>query len=324
MKVLFIGGTGVISSACSELAVTSGIDLYVMNRGQSSREIPKEANVLIADVRDKDSVKKAIDGHEFDVVVNWLAFEPEHVQQDIELFEGKIKQYVFISSASVYETPKEYPVTESNPAVNPFWEYSQQKIACEEALQIAYKLTGFPTTIVRPSHTYDETMLPFTGGFTVINRMMQGKKVIVHGDGTSLWTLTHNSDFAKGFVPLLGNQKAINEIYHITGDEWQSWNQIFSKVAKAFGRKPDIVHIPSDFINEYDQKWGAGLLGDKSVSMIFDNSKIREIVPGFKAEIPFDEGVKSIAKWYKEDPSRQLVNQDLDQTMDRIIEAFLK
>ena len=225
MKVLFIGGTGIISSACSQLAVERGIDLYLLNRGQSARAVPDGAQVLHADVRDPAAVTSALAGHTFDVVVNWMAFTPEHIEADLKLFQGNTGQYVFISSASAYQTPPaNLPVTESTPLRNPFWQYSRDKISCEDRLVRAYREHAFPVTIVRPSHTYDRTLLPMDGGYTVVRRMRQGKKVIVHGDGTSLWTLTHHHDFAVGLVGLLGNPHALGEVFHIMGDEIQTWN----------------------------------------------------------------------------------------------------
>ncbi len=324
MKVLFIGGTGIISSACSPLAVENGIDLYLLNRGQSARNVPDGANIIVGDIRQPDSIRKLLSDHHFDAVVDWIAFTPEHIQADIDLFRDHTDQFVFISSASVYDTPTSYPVTEELRAYNPFWKYSQDKIACEELLKKEYEATGFPVTIIRPSHTYDPTVLPIPGGYTTVNRMLKGKKVIVHGDGTSLWTLTHHQDFARGFVPLLGNKEAIGETYHITGDQWLSWNQIFDLVAEAFGTKADKVHVPSEVINTYDAEWGAGLLGDKSVSMIFDNTKIKRIAPELKTNITFAEGVKEIATWYQADASRQVVDQEKDQLMDRIVREFAK
>src|SRR3954447_19090465 len=227
LKVLFIGGTGVISSACSDLAVDRGIDLYVLNRGASSqRPLPAKAHLLQGDIRDAASARAALDGLDFDVVVDWVAFTPEHVQADIDLFAGRTRQYVFISSASAYQTPPTLlPVRESTPLRNPAWRYSQEKIACEDLLVRAYRETGFPMTIVRPSHTYDRTLVPCDGGWTVIDRMRRGKEVVVHGDGTSLWTLTHHVDFAKGFVGLLGLPQAIGDSFHITSDEVLTWNQ---------------------------------------------------------------------------------------------------
>ena len=323
LKVLFIGGTGIISSACSELALERGLDLYVLNRGQSFRPTPVGAKILHGDIRNPDSVRSALGDLQFDAVVNWIAFTPEHIETDLGLFNGRTHQYIFISSASAYQTPPvQLPVTESTPLHNPHWAYSRAKIACEERLMQAYRQDGFPMTIVRPSHTCDKTLLPMEGGYTVVNRMRQGKKVIVHGDGSSLWTLTHHRDFAKAFVGLLGNSHALGETFHITGDELLTWNQIFALVARAAGAEANIVHIPSDFIARFDPEWGASLLGDKTHSMIFDNSKIKRAVPDFVAAIPFSQGVREIMAWYDEDPSRQTINTDLDRLMDDIIQAY--
>jgi nucleoside-diphosphate-sugar epimerase len=322
MKVLFIGGTGVISSACSQLAVDRGIDLYLLNRGQTARPVPKSAHILHGDIRNKASITSALGTMTFDVVVDWIAFTPEHIDNDLELFRGKTQQYVFISSASAYQTPPvKLPVTESTPLANPFWEYSRAKIACEERLIKAYREDRFPVTIVRPSHTYDCTLLPMHGRYTIVDRMRKGKKVIVHGDGSSLWVLTHHRDFAKGFVGLLGNNRAIGEVFHITSDEWLTWNQIFEIVAQAAGANVDIVHIPSDIIARYDPEWGAGLLGDKTHSMIFDNTKIKQVVPDFSATIPFVHGAKEIIQWHDSNPARQVVHDDLNRLIDEIISA---
>jgi len=322
MKVLFIGGTGIISSACTQLAVERGIDLYLLNRGQSSRSVPAAARVLRGDIRDKVSVLQAIGDRIFDVVVDWIAFTPEHIEVDLDLFRGRTKQYIFISSASAYQTPPAgLPITESTPLSNPYWAYSRAKIACEERLVRAYRQEGFPVTIVRPSHTNDCTLLPARGRYTVVDRMRKGKKVIVHGDGTSLWTLTHHRDFARGFVGLLGNNQAIGQAFHITSDEILTWNQIFEIVARAAGTEANIVHIPSDLIAAYDREWGDSLLGDKAHSMIFDNTKIKRIVPDFRATIPFVRGAEEIITWHDADPSRRVVDMNLDQMMDRIIAA---
>lgn len=320
MKVLFIGGTGIISSACSQLAVERGFELYLLNRGESKRQAPEGAHILQGDVRDKDSVQKAIGAHNFDAVVNWIGFTPEHIETDIELFRNRTDQYIFISSASAYQTPPvNLPVTESTPLANPFWQYSRDKIACEERLMRAYRKERFPITIVRPSHTYDQTMLPLKGRYTAIDRMRKGKKVIVHGDGTSLWVLTHTRDFAKGFVGLLGNSRAIGEAFQITSDELLSWNQIVELAARAAGANAQIVHIPSDVIAKYDAEWGAELFGDKAHSMIFDNTKIKRIVPDFAATIPFSRGIEEIIAWHDADSSRQIADERLNQLMDKII-----
>jgi nucleoside-diphosphate-sugar epimerase len=324
MKILFIGGTGIISSACSQLAIERGFDLYLLNRGQTTkRPIPVGARVLHGDIHDPESVKAAIGQQDFDVVVDWIAFTPEQVETDLSLFGGRTGQYIFISSASAYQTPPSHqPVIESTMLDNPYWLYSRNKIACEERLVQAYRSEKFPMTIVRPSHTYDKTLLPMDGGYTVVNRMRKGKKVIVPGDGTSLWVLTHHSDFAKGFVGLMGNSHTIGEVFHITSDELLNWNQIFELVARAAGVQADMVHVPSDLIAAFDPNLGAGLLGDKSNSMIFDNSKIKRFVPDFAATIPFSRGVEEIMAWYDADPARQVVDDRFDQLEDRILSAY--
>lgn len=322
MKVLFIGGTGIISSACSELALQYGVELYLLNRGSSMRQPAAGATVLHGDIRRRDSAQTALGRLNFDVVVDWVAFTPEHVQNDVDLFRDRAGQYIFISSASAYQTPPHFlPVTESTPLHNPFWQYSRDKAACEALLLDTYRRDGFPITVVRPSHTYDCTLLPFQGGYTTVARMRAGKKVVVHGDGTSLWTMTHHRDFATGLVGLLGNPHAVGETFHITSDEWLSWNQIYEIVAHAAGVEPQLVHVPSDLIAAFDPRWGASLLGDKTHSMIFDNSKIRRLVPDFKAQIPFWRGAQEIIAWYDADPSRKVTDPDLDALQDRIIGA---
>jgi nucleoside-diphosphate-sugar epimerase len=323
-KVLFIGGSGIISSACSWVAVEAGLDLFVLNRGVSaSRPLPPEATVLRADVRDPDSVRKALDGREFDAVVDWVAFTPEHIRADIDLFGDRTGQFVFISSASAYQTPPaRLPVVESTPLRNPHWRYSRDKIACEDLLVAAYREDGFPATIVRPSHTYDKTLIPLDGGWTALARMRAGREVVVHGDGTSLWTLTHHLDFARGFVPLLGHPRAVGDSFHITSDDVLTWNQIAEQLADAAGARARIVHVPSDAIAAEDPEWGAGLLGDKSHSLVFDNSKLRTVVPDFVATIPFHEGAREIVAWYDADPARQVVDERLDAVMDRLVERF--
>jgi nucleoside-diphosphate-sugar epimerase len=323
MKVLFIGGTGIISSACSPLAVEQGFDLYLLNRGQTSRPVPEGAYILNGDIRDKASVNRALGNLIFDVVVNWIAFTPEHIETDMSLFQDRTKQYIFISSASAYQTPPaNLPVTESTPLDNPYWRYSQDKIECEERLMRAYREVKFPVTIVRPSHTYDRTAFPFEGGYTVVDRMRHSKPVIVHGDGTSLWVLTHHRDFAKGFVGLLGNSQAIGQAFHITSDEWLTWNQIFEIVARAAGTTVRMVHIPSDIISKFNPDWGAGLLGDKTHSMVFDNSKIKRLVPDYAATIPFSRGAAEIIAWYDANPARQVVDMRLNKQMDDLIAAY--
>lgn len=324
LRVLFIGGSGVISSACSRLAVERGIELFVLNRGRSARRpLPAQATVLRGDVSDPASVREALGDRDFDAVVDWVAFTPGQVQADMRLFRGRTGQYVFISSASAYQTPPaRLPVVESTPLRNPFWAYSRDKIACEDLLVAAYRDEGFPATIVRPSHTYDKTMVPFEGGWTVLGRMRKGKPIVVHGDGTSLWTLTHHLDFARGFVPLLGHPAAIGEAFHITSDEVLTWNQIAGTLAAAAGVTADIVHVPSDAIAAADPDWGAGLLGDKAHSMVFDNSKLRQVVPDYRAVIPFWQGAREIVRWYDEDPYRQQADPHIEAAMGKLIGTY--
>jgi nucleoside-diphosphate-sugar epimerase len=325
MKILFIGGTGVISSACSQLAVERGHELYLLNRGKSSRPAPTSAHMLRGDIRDVEMANKMLGKLQFDVVVDWVAYTPEHIETDLGLFRARTRQYVFISSASAYQTPPaNLPVSESTVLDNPVWDYSRNKIACEERLVKAYREEKFPITIVRPSHTYDQTMLPFNGGYTMVDRMRNGKPVIVHGDGTSLWVLTHHRDFAQGFLGLLGNPHAIGEAFQITSDEWLTWNQIYELVAQAAGAKAHLVHVPSELIAAYDPVWGDGLLGDKAHSMVFDNSKIKRVVPGFKATIPFSTGAQEIIAWYDADPSRKYVDAQFDQVIERILASYQK
>jgi nucleoside-diphosphate-sugar epimerase len=321
MKVLFIGGTGIISSACSELAVSQGIDLYHLNRGKSAviRKV-EGVKTIMADIRNLDETSKALRGLSFDAVVDWIAFEPEHIKNDFKLFSGKTNQFVFISSASAYQTPPEkLPVTEETLLDNPFWEYSRNKIACEKLLKDEARKNGFSFTIVRPSHTYDKTTIPVEGGYTVLHRMKMGLPVIVHGDGTSIWTLTHHTDFAVGLVGLLGNPAAMNEAFHITSDEWLSWNSIYNMLARELNIKPKLIHAPSELIAKYNREVGDSLLGDKAHSMFFDNSKIKKAVPGFNPRIPFSQGAEEIVKWYEENPGYQKCDERITLYMDNLI-----
>ncbi len=325
LRVLFLGGTGVISSACVREAVGRGdIELLVLNRGQSAvRPLPTGVRELRADAREARSVLQALDGLDFDCVVDFVAFTAEDVRADIELFRGRTRQYVFISTASAYQKPlSRVPVTESTPLRNPYWQYSRDKIAGEELLVAAYRESGFPATIVRPSHTYDATKTVLSGGWTTLARMRAGKPVIVHGDGTSLWTVTHHTDFARGFVPLLGHPRAVGEAFHITSDDAVTWDQIARALGAALGLTPRIVHVPSDVIASADPVWGAGLLGDKAHSMVFDNSKLRSVVPGWRAVVPFERGAREIVDWYLGDPARQVVDERLDAVMDKLAADF--
>jgi nucleoside-diphosphate-sugar epimerase len=324
-KILFIGGTGIISSACSPLVLERGLDLTLFNRGSTSsiRPAPEGARVLTGDIKHAQDMEAVLRDHHFDVVVNWIAFTPEDVERDIRMFNSRVGQYIFISSASAYQKPiPSLPITEETPLDNPFWAYSRAKQACEERLMQAYQEEGFPVTIVRPSHTYDKTLLPFSGRFTVLQRMLRGEKVVIHGDGTSLWVMTHHKDFAKGFVGVMGKPEALGEAYHITSDELLTWNQIFIMVAEAAGVELKPVYVPSTVIARYDEAWGASLLGDKTHSVIFDNSKIKSLVPEYEAIIPFSEGCQEIVDWYLQTPEYQKVDAGISATMDKLIALF--
>jgi nucleoside-diphosphate-sugar epimerase len=323
LRVLFLGGTGIISSACSWRAVELGFDLTVANRGQTSiRALPPEARRVTADVNDAASLA-AVAGRDFDVVVDWLAFTPDQVRARTDALRGRIGQYVFISSASAYQTPPaRLPITESTPLRNPVWQYSRNKIACEDLLNTLYREEGFPVTIVRPSHTYDRTLVPFDGGWTIVERMRRGQPVVVHGDGTSLWTLTHHRDFARGLVPLLGHPRTLGEAFHITSDDAPTWDQIANALAAAAGTVPRIVHVPSDAIAAVHPGWGESLLGDKTYSAVFDNSKLRRVVPDFVATIPFEQGAREIIAWHDEDPARHKVDHTVDAAMDTLVDRY--
>ncbi|MET4637467.1 NAD-dependent epimerase/dehydratase family protein [Mycetocola sp. 2940] len=318
-SVLFLGGTGVISSAAVELAADRGWEVTVLNRGASSvRPLPAGVETVQADVRDADAVTRALGKRRFDVVADFLSFTPD--QLHLDTFRDRTGQYVFISSASAYQTPpSRLPVTESTPLRNPFWEYSRNKIACEDALVAEYRATGYPITIVRPSHTYDRTMLPTLGGWTDIERMRRGAPVVVHGDGSSLWTITHTRDFAVGFVGLLGHPGAIGHPFHITGDEAPTWDAIYRALGAAAGVEPVLAHVTSDMIAAASPDLGPGLLGDKSHSMVFDNSKLKALVPDFGQRTLFADGAQEILDWYDADASRRVADPAQDALFDRLV-----
>lgn len=331
MKVLFIGGSGNISTECSKLALDRGIELYLLNRGNTKKPGLEKAIRIQADMHEPGQVEEAIRGMKFDVVANFIAFTPADIQRDIQLFGGKTKQYIFISSASAYQKPQSHwLITESTPLANPYWDYSRDKIACEELLMKAYREDGFPVTIVRPSHTYD-TAIPVAVGswedYTIIDRMKKGMPVIVHGDGSSLWTITHSRDFALGFVGLLGHQQAPGQAFHITSDEVLNWNQIYQAVGEAAGVEANIIHVASDFIcevaDQLGQAWMRGnLLGDKAISAVFDNSKIKRFVPEFVATTPFRQGIKETVKWFEADPARMKISKENQDLMDAIVARY--
>lgn len=320
-RVLYIGGTGTISSACVARSLELGHEVTVLNRGHShERPVPDGVEVLTGDAGSTASLRDALGDREFDAVAQFVAFSPEHVASDIEFFSGRTGQYVFISSASAYQKPpSRLPVTESTPLRNPFWQYSRDKIAGEDLLVAAYREHGFPMTIVRPSHTYDRTRLPTLGGWTDIARMRAGRPVIVHGDGTSLWTVTHNTDFAVGFAGLLGNPYAIGEAFTITSDHSPTWNQIYEWLADAAGAPCDIVHVASDRIAAELPDLGPGLVGDKAHSMVFDTSKLRAIVPEFSPRVPYWQGAREQIAWFDAHSELQKADADLDAAFDRLV-----
>ena len=332
MKILFIGGTGLISSACSELVVARGHDLFILNRSVSTKyAVPKGATLLQGDVHaDGSHLSKLLAGHRFDAVVDFIAFTVEDVERDIDLFRGKTDQFVFISSASAYQKPlKNYLITEETPLENPFWQYSRDKIACEERLMKAYREDGFPVTIIRPSHTYGPSQIPLAVDswvypWTIVDRMKRGRKLIIPGDGTSLWVLTWNDDFAKGLVGLLGNPKALGESFHITSDEALSWNQIYLEVYQALGLEPNGIHIPSDLIAAYWPNAVGSLIGDKANSVVFDNSKIKRFVPDFRCEVKWAEGIRRSIKWYEDHPQFHTIDNEMNAAWDKIIAAYEK
>jgi nucleoside-diphosphate-sugar epimerase len=328
MKVLFIGGTGIISTACAELAVARGIDVTLLNRGRRAVNATAGVRTVHADIEDTGAVSAALAGERFDAVVDWIAFEPAHIERDLELFRGRSRQLVFISSASAYQKPVgHYLITESTPLANPYWTYSQQKIACEDRLMRAYREEGFPVTIVRPSLTYGEQKITlavnsWTKSYTAVYRMRRGKKVIVPGDGTSLWVITHNTDFAKGLVGLLGREQAIGHAFHITSDEVMTWDQWYTITAEAAGAEPKLIHIPSEFLAECNPDSRGSLIGDKAVSVVFDNSKIKRFVPDYCATTPYTQGVRRTIAWFDADPARRQIDEAANAQWDKLIDAY--
>jgi nucleoside-diphosphate-sugar epimerase len=321
-KVLFIGGTGIISSECVALAVARGFTVSVLNRGLSrERPLPDGVESIIGDATSGDSLAAAIAGRDFDAVADFRAFTAQEVRSRLDLLRDRTGQYLVISSASAYQTPPaRLPVVESTPLRNPVWRYSQDKIAIEDLLVAAYREEGYPVTIVRPSHTYDRCAPPLIGGWTQIERMRRGEPVVVHGDGTSLWTLTHSRDFAPGLVGLLANPRTFGEAFHITSDEYLAWNQIFEILAEAAGAKrPRLVHVPSEVIAAADPQWGDALLGDMAHSMVFDNTKVKSLVPGFGAGTPFHVGAREIVAWFDADASRRRVDERLNATIEALL-----
>ncbi len=319
-RVLIVGGNGILSWWVSKLAVELGYDVSQITRGQSFDRPPIDgATILRGDADNPASIRAAIGGADFDIVANFRAYRPEQVAADIQLFGGRAGQYLFVSSASAYQKPiAALPIVESTPLRNPFWHYSREKIACEDLLVAAYRASGFPSTIVRPSHTYDGGNMPLPGGWTAFQRMLDGKPIVIHGDGTSWWTLTHSRDFARAFVGLFGNPHALGSAVHITSDEHLTWDDIARLLGRAIGVKPVLVHVASERIARELPDLGPGLLGDWSHSVIFDNSRIRNLVPGWAATTPFSAGARDVAEWYSSVPSRKVVDRMLNAAWDRL------
>jgi nucleoside-diphosphate-sugar epimerase len=325
MKVLFIGGTGNISTACSKLAISQGIDLYHLNRGNKRQSI-EGVQSLKGDITNREETYQVLQKHQWDAIVNFIAFNSTDIQRDFELFKGKVGQYIFISSASCYQTPLSHPViTESTPLYNPSWDYSNQKILAERKLMALYAKEGFPVTIVRPSHTYD-TVIPIALGgfkeFTTAQRILNGKPIIIHGNGKLLWAVTHSEDFAKGLVPLLGMRKSIGHAFHITSDEILTWNSIYLALANALERPLQPVYISTETICKHAPLFRGSLDTDKSECVIFDNSKIKSYVPDFKATILFEKGIKRTIEWFMADPSRRVIDPEKDAIFDKLIKRF--
>lgn len=319
-KVLFIGGTGIISSAASELASTRGMEVTLLNRGQSRRVPADGVEVLRADISDATSVDAALAGREFDVVVDMVAFTPDQVQRDIERFEGRTGQYVFISSASAYQKPvARLPITESTPLRNPYWQYSRDKIACEDLLAKTYRDRAFPVTVLRPSHTYDKWTIPAFGGWTAIDRIRRGEEIVVHGDGTSLWTLTHASDFAVGFVGLLGNPLAYGDTFQITSDFVYTWNEIYSILGRAAGAEPKLHYATSSSIERAAPERAGQLSGDMAHSVVFDNTKIRRVVPDFNPTVALHHAANEIIEWHDAHSELQRIDPGLNALFDELV-----
>lgn len=332
MKLLFIGGTGLISSACSDLAIERGHELFLLNRSASTKyPAPKHSTILHADIHaDSANLSALLAGHRFDAVVDFIAYSPQDIERDISLFREKTDQFVFISSASVYQKPPQnYLITEETPLENPFWEYSRNKIACEDMLMKTFRTDGFPITIIRPSHTYGPTQIPLCVSswqhpWTIIDRMQRGEKVVVPGDGTSLWVLTWHADFARGLVGLLGKKNAVGEVFQITSDQVLSWNQIYLEVYQALDQSPNMVHVPSDFIARFDEGAMGSLIGDKSNSVVFDNSKIKKFVPDYHCDVNWAEGLRRALTWFKDHPEFQTIDSESNLIWDKIIAGYEK
>ena len=332
-KALFIGGTGTISTSISKRLVENGWDLYLLNRGTRNDELPSTINFIIADINNESEVAEIIKDIEFDVVCDFIGFVPSQLERDYRLFNGKTKQFMYISSASAYSKPvRDYVITEGTTLANPYWEYSRNKIACEEFLLKMYRDNGFPVTIIRPSHTYCERSVPvglhgMGGSYQIIKRMLDGKPIIIHGDGMTLWTMTFSEDFAVGFIGLMGNPHAIGECFHITSDESITWNQIYQTIADCLNVPFKPYYVSSEFLAsvcpvQYDLK--GGLLGDKSNTVVFDNTKLKRAVPEFKTTVHFEEGIRRTIEYVSLHKECQVIDLEFDNWCDKVIFALEK
>lgn len=332
-RALFIGGTGTISTAIVKRLMESGAwEVWVLNRGSRNDALPEGVHAITADINDEEDVRKKIDGMIFDSVCEFIGFEVSHVERDVRLFTGRTRQYIFTSSASAYHKPAgDYRITEGTSLANPYWEYSRNKIACEEYLMEKYRTEAFPVTIVRPSHTYDERKIPLgvhgkKGSYQVLKRMMEGRPVIIHGDGTSLWTLTFNKDFAIGYTGLMGNRHAIGEAFQITGDETLTWNQIYQTIANALGVELNAYHVSSEFLSAAGEKYAydleGSLIGDKAASVVFDNSKLKRAVPDMRTTVRFDQGARLAVDYILSHPECRVEDPEFDSWCDRVIEVL--
>ena len=326
MRVLFTGGTGNISTACTRAALERNFEVIHLNRGNHPESVPPGVETLKGDGKNPDDVRKAVKGMHFDCVVQWLGYFPSQVEADIDIFAGKTAQYVFISSASAYLKPMVHPVvTESNRMGNPYWEYSQNKVISEQLIEKAGVERDFPWTVVRPAHTYSEVMLPTNFGqrdYTIPQRILDGREIIVHGDGQSIWPLTHADDFATGFIGVLGNPAALGQAFHIVGEEILTWDMILETYGAALGRKPNIVHIPSEYIAAMNPAWGAPMFGERRWSTIFDCSKIKRLSPGFRTAVPLAHGLRKSLAWFDAHPAAKIIDKAADAEFDRILASW--
>lgn len=327
LSVLYIGGTGTISASCVRRSVAAGMDVSVLNRGNNrkARDLPDGVTSLVGDITDDASARAALGDREFDAVVNFLSYGPDDASRMVDLFEGRTGQYIYISSASIYRKPVlQTPIVESTLRSNPFLSYARDKMDAEDLLMARHAETGFPVTIVRPSHTYDEHNPPLPGDWTIVDRIARGDEIVVHGDGTSLWTLTHADDLAQGLVGLLGNPRAIGEAFHITGDDVYTWDQIYTTIADALGVQPRLVHVPSEFypVAAPDWFWSDLIVGDLAHSAVFDNSKIRRYVPDFAPRLTFHRAVLGMVRWRAENPELTATDPEVDAFTERLLRGY--